>query len=117
MKQKNSRWLVVLIGINALLLTAVVMHLVELPQAQAQTARTGSSAGGEYLLLPGKIPAQSGEVVWIVDVNNHLLANCIYNRNRREIQFSEFLDLKEVYESFLIPSAPVLPEPAPGGVQ
>ena len=117
MKQKNSRWLVVLGCINALLLTAVVMHFVELPQAQAQTARTGSTTAGEYLMVPGRVQGESGEIIWVLDVNHNLLTNCIYNRNRREIQFGEFLDLKAEYEMFNNMLAPVPAEPEEGGMK
>jgi hypothetical protein len=117
MKNKKDRWLVVLLCVNALLLTGVVMHYVELPQAQAQTARAGNAAGGEYFLLPGRIQSQSGEVVWVVDVSNQLLTNCLYNRNRGEIQFGEILDLNQVYDNFLVPAVPTTPDssvvPAP----
>ncbi len=117
MKQKNSRWLVVLGCINALLLTAVVMHFVELPQAQAQTARTGSTTAGEYLMVPGRVQGESGEIIWVLDVNHNLLTNCIYNRNRREIQFGEFLDLNVEYGLFKNMQTPVPAEPEVGGVK
>ena len=92
MKHSSNRWLITLLCINALLITALVACHVELPRAHAQQARAHS-----YLLVPGDIN-KGEQVVWIIDQTEMKLVNCQYQRSPKRIKTGLVVDLNEELE-------------------
>ena len=92
MKDSSNRWLVTLLCLNALLITALVACHVELPAAQAQQVRSHN-----YLLVPGVVN-KSEQVVWIIDQTEMKLVNCQYQRSPRRIKTGTVIDLAEELE-------------------
>ncbi len=92
MSDSSNRWTIMLLCLNAVLLTAVVASSVSESQAYAQSA----SAGQEYVLVPGGSNRSSDkQVVWIVNLTHGQLTNCIYDRNRNYIQFGDIIDMTD----------------------
>ena len=86
MGNAKDRWLMILLCLNLVLITAVVISHVHLPQAYAQVRPY------DYLLLPGKLQTDT-DVVWVIDMGTRQLTSCIYNKNTRRIEFSEVIDI------------------------
>lgn len=90
MAQRANRWLVALLCINALLVTALVACHVELPQAQGQVR------AHDYIVIPGDI-REDKQVVWILDLDTLRLTSCVYLRNKERIQFGAILNVGEQF--------------------
>ncbi|MBN1435665.1 MAG: hypothetical protein JW936_01195 [Sedimentisphaerales bacterium] len=86
MAQSSHRKLVLLICINVVLLTALVLCRVELPQAQAQVRQY------DYMLVPGNSDTDQ-QIVWVIDLRTFQLTTCYYDRNSEQIVVGEYLDL------------------------
>ncbi len=86
MTDKKNRWLAVLVCVNVLLLTAVILSQVGIPQAYGQTRPY------DYMLIPGRLDEDS-EAVWIIDMGNHQLTTCRYNKNTGLIEVGQVVDI------------------------
>ena len=86
--QGANRWLVVLLCINAALLTALVACRVDPPEAQAQVRAF------DFVLIPGKLQEEL-EMLWIVDMATYDVTTATYDENRKRIVFGEILPLGE----------------------
>ena len=86
MAQSSHRKLVLLICINVILLTALVLCRLELPQAQAQVREY------DYLLVPGNTDEDT-QVVWVLDMRTFQLTTCHYDQNEDGVVIGEILDL------------------------
>ncbi len=87
MKPLSSRWVGLLVVINAILVVALVASYTGQPVAQAQVR-----SGGDYMLVPGNIRSDE-QVVWIMDLGKSRMATCIYSRSRRNIEFGQVIDI------------------------
>ena len=86
MSNKKNRWLVILLCINVVLITALVLTQVSLPRAYGQVRPY------DYLLVSGKIRRDT-EVVWVVDLAGQQLTSCIYDENTRRIEYGNVVDI------------------------
>jgi len=86
MSNRQDRWLVLLLCLNAVLLTAVVFSYVGTPAAHAQVRPL------DYLIVPGALN-ESQQAVWIVDMGTQQLTTCIYDVNRQRIEVGQVLDI------------------------
>jgi hypothetical protein len=84
----QNRWLVALLCVNVILITAIVVSLVGLPQAQAQVRPY------DYLLIPGYM-REDEEIVWIVDMGTYQLCSAYFNRSSSNIEFGEVISLTQ----------------------
>ena len=88
MSQSSNRWLVVLLCVNAVLITAIIYHHVGLPRAEAQQARSGN-----YVLLPVR-HKDDAEQLCIIDFAGQRMTTCRYNRGTKLIEFTPVLDMR-----------------------
>ena len=85
MSNKQNRWLIILLCINILLITAIVASHLGLPKAYAQVRPY------DYILTPGRNGTNS-EALWIIDMGNQQLTTCILNSMGR-IEFGAVVDI------------------------
>ena len=90
--KRRERWLAVLLCVNLVLVTILAACHFSLPQANAQLRSRTTS--GEYLLIPGRF-RRDRQVVWVMDVRNSLLTNCLVDKSRLLVQVGEVLDVSE----------------------
>lgn len=90
MYDPHNRWLVFLLCLNAVLLSAVIVSHAPGPQAYAQVA----GVGADYILVPGKL-RYSQQIVWVVSPSNSLLTNCVFDINRQSLEFAEVVDMSD----------------------
>jgi len=88
MSKSPHRWMVILLCVNALLLTAIVVSHVGLPQAMAQVRPY------DYILVPGKIRADR-QSVWIIDLGTGRLTVCMYNKQSNSIEFGDVIQMPQ----------------------
>ena len=88
MTNSRDRLLAILLCLNVVLLTFVVASNIPGPQAYAQV----TGANSEYILIPGQI-SQSKQIVWVIKSSSSLLSNCVYDNNRRSIEFGDIIDM------------------------
>lgn len=93
MSQSTNRWLVVLLCVNAVLITAIIYHHVGLPRAEAQQTRSGN-----YVLLPVR-HRNDEEQLCIIDFAGQRMITCRYNNSRKQIQFTTVLDIRLASEA------------------
>jgi hypothetical protein len=86
MLDKKNRWLVILLCVNVLLLTAVIYCQVGLPKAYGQVRAY------DYMLIPGHLDEDS-EAVWILDMGNDQLTTCRYNKNTGQIEVGQVIEI------------------------
>ena len=89
-KSSQDKWLAILLSVNLILITAIVLTHMDMPQAQAQ--RRSRSLGGEYMLVPGQFKGDS-QIVWIMDMRSALLTSCLVDKSRLDVQAGEVLDM------------------------
>lgn len=82
----KDRWLVFLLCLNAVLITALIAQCVGLPQAQAQVRAY------DYMLIPGNLDLEK-QVVWVIDLGSHRMTSCMYNNSRQTIDFGPVVNL------------------------
>lgn len=87
MSQSSNRWLVVLLCVNAVLITAIIYHNVGLPRAAAQ----GQS--GNYVMLPVR-NRDDEEQLCLIDLAGQRMTTCRYDKGRRQIVFTPVLDMR-----------------------
>ena len=85
MSNKQNRWLIILLCVNILLITAIVASHLGLPKAYAQVRPY------DYILTPGRNGIDS-EALWIIDMGNQQLTTCILNSMGR-IDFGAVVDI------------------------
>lgn len=86
MSPRSNRWMVILLCVNILLVTAIVFEFVHLPQAYGQVR------ANDYILIPGNLHMDR-QIVWIIDLRSHQLTSCMYNHTRNIIEFGPGIDL------------------------
>lgn len=86
MSPRSNRWMVILLCVNILLVTAIVFEFVRLPQAYGQVR------ANDYILVPGNLYL-GRQIVWIIDLRTHQLTSCMYNPTRNIIEFGQAIDL------------------------
>lgn len=86
MNDKKNRWLILLLCINVLLVTAIVISHVGIPNAYAQVRPY------DYMLIPGRMRSDT-EVVWIVDLGTEQMTSCIYNKRAGQIEIGQVINL------------------------
>ena len=96
MSKYQNRWLIILLCINVLLITAIVASHLGLPQAYAQVRPY------DYILTPGRNGYQS-EALWIIDMGNQQLTTCIFDHNTNRIDFGMLMDIA-LYPTIYYPS-------------
>lgn len=86
MIDKKNRWVVILVCVNVFLLTAVILSQVGIPKAYGQVRPY------DYMLIPGRLDMDS-EAVWILDMRNHQLTTCRYNKNTGQIEVGQVVEV------------------------
>ena len=94
MSQLSNRWLIALLCVNAVLVTAIICCHLGLPQAEAQI-----SSRGNYLLVPGMYQSDE-ELLCIIDLAQGRMTTCLYNKNRERIDFGDVLDMAAASRAF-----------------
>jgi len=90
MSRGKNRILIILLCLNAVLITAVVINYTHLPRAEAQNFTTSSA--GNYILITGDLRFDH-QILWIIDPVNHQLTSCLYDPSRRIIRFGEVINM------------------------
>ena len=90
MSNSRNRWLVFLLCLNAVLITAVVLSNLPPSPAYAQTRQRSSS--GDYLLIPGKV-SNNAEVLWVVKTSTNQINTCRFNKRTGFIEYGELLNI------------------------
>ncbi|KPK75441.1 MAG: hypothetical protein AMJ79_11245 [Phycisphaerae bacterium SM23_30] len=103
MSHKQNRWLIALLCVNILLITAIVASHLGIPKAYAQVRPY------DYILTPGRNGIES-EALWIIDMGNRQLTTCIFNPNMGRIEFGPVLDISFAPTIY---SEPAAEPPAP----
>jgi len=88
MTDTKNRALLILLCVNVVLLTAIVVSLVNPPQALAQVRPY------DYLLVPGDC-REDEQIVWIIDMGSYQLCSAIFNRSNNNIEFSAVINLAQ----------------------
>jgi len=99
----SNRGLILLLCLNAVLLTAVVGSYVGTPQAHAQQ----QGQAPQYVLIPGNLRTDE-QLVWIIDIANWRLTNCLYNKHSGDIEFADVIDMEADF------ARPLVTEESPG---
>jgi len=86
MSDPKNRWLILLLCINVILITAIVASHVGIPQAYGQVRAF------DYIITPGRNGYES-EALWIIDMRNQQLATCIFNPMAQGIDFGPVIDI------------------------
>ncbi|MBN2377835.1 MAG: hypothetical protein JXD22_15670 [Sedimentisphaerales bacterium] len=86
MNDKKNRWLILLLCINVLLITAIVISHVGIPNAYGQVRPY------DYMLIPGRMRSDT-EVVWVVDLGTEQMTSCIFNKRTGQIEIGQVVDL------------------------
>ncbi|MBN1845023.1 MAG: hypothetical protein JW810_05030 [Sedimentisphaerales bacterium] len=86
MTHSKNRWLILLLCVNILLLTAVIFSWVGLPRAYGQVRPF------DYLLVSGRLDEDS-EAVWIIDMGTHQLTTCRYNKTTGQIEVGQVVEI------------------------
>ena len=90
MAKSSNRWLVLLLCLNAVLVTCLVACYVEMPRAHAQVR------ANDYMVVPGDI-REDKQAVWVLDMATFQLTSCVYDRNAKRVKVGEVLDLNAVF--------------------
>ena len=99
MSDPKNRWLILLLCINVILITAIVASHVGIPHAYGQVRAY------DYIITPGRNGYES-EALWIIDMRNQQLATCIFNPLFNRIDFGSVVDISMFPTILNEPSAP-----------
>ena len=90
----RSRVLLTLIGLNLLLVLALVAKFSKSNTATAQVPRPA-----EYVMIPGEVSGGSSAVVYIVDETNGLLGAMTYDDSNKQLNTMPPIDLSRVFQT------------------
>ena len=99
MSNPKNRWLIILVCLNVILITAIVASHVGVPKAYGQVRAY------DYIITPGRNGYQS-EALWIIDMRHQQLATCIFNPLVNRIDFGPVVDISVFPTIFDQQSAP-----------
>jgi hypothetical protein len=88
---KRSHLLWALAVINAMLLVGLSWKL-----GGENTARA-NFAGGDYLMLPGRVPGFSNGMVYLIETREKVLVPFYFDNNKKEIVVGDPVDLARIF--------------------